>query len=383
MRGSAADSSTANRRTLAVAVVGLLVVLSGCLGGEGLGTAPGEQGLAGETATPELQPVEEGDLPPGVDESGVVNATRLLDAHRSVALAENYRVQLDPVAVADAEGGTMVLDRGQSRTRLVRETADGTTTYWASAEDRAVAVDDGSGAVTYATGHSGALDDLLDQSGRTETAVDPYVRYGEFEALGMVEREDGRFLKLQATGIDAAALEASPWQLVDGGQVVDLSGRVLITPEGRIAVADLAVTVETDAGETVTDGFRYEVGQVDDAALERPAWTAEAPQVGADFGENGTALVLTNRGETTIPAETELTVIAGGDVLGTVVVPEPVEPGAKLYVVAVVHDDATRTLHVGLGDRPAVDGHLLSFQRYDRVVAVGGTGDGEFEAGAP
>ncbi len=380
MRGSATDPSTANRRTVAVAVVGLLVVLSGCLGAVGDRTpSPADQGDLADGAS-EVRSIEDGDLPPGVDESGVVNATRLLDAHRSQGLSDGYRVRHEPVA-ADGEGEAVVLDRGPARARLVRETADGITTYWASGEGRAVAVRDPSSTVTYATGASGAAGDLLAQSSRTETAVDPYVRYGEFDAVGVVEREDGQFLKLEATGIDAAALSDGPSRIAGDGQVLEIAGQVLVTSAGVIGLAELEVTVETGDGETVTDVFRYEVGGVEEAALERPDWTEETPHVEASLHEDGTALALTNRGGAAIPEGTELRLVADGEVLGTATVPERVEPDGRLYAVVVTGDDATTTVHVGVGEPPSVEGHRVSLGRYDGVVAVGYADDGRFEAG--
>ncbi|PSP78069.1 hypothetical protein BRC81_08415 [Halobacteriales archaeon QS_1_68_20] len=186
-------------------------------------------------------------------------------------------------------------------------------------------------------------------------------------------------------GGDADALADSPWQIAGtDGHVVDLAGRVLVTSAGLLSEVELEVTIERGDGEVVSEVFRYEVDPVDEGALERPDWTEAAPHVTASYGENDTALVLTHRGGAAIPEGTELRLVADGEVLGTATVPERIEPGQRLYAVVAV-TNSSRTLHLQAGERPSVDEHKLSLQKYDGVVAVGdGEGEGsEFEAATP
>lgn len=397
---STTDATPGTRRVLATVALAVLLALAGCQTGEtptaGAETpatptpsavGPGEEGPEPSpvpdwpaTETPEAGPLEGLSLPPGVDEEGAVNGTRLLAAHRERRPDPPYRVRVDPVGSAVEPETTLVLTRGERRVRLRRATQTGTTAYWASGERRVVGVNREPG-VTYAKGRTAERDRLLALSTRARTAVVPYLLAGDLEAVGAVEIHGTQLVKLAVDGVDAEALAESPYRPAgDGARVLDAQGTLLVSQQGVVQRARLEVTYDTGDG-TVSETFRYALGAVDEPGLAAPEWLAEAPRIAATAGDRGTVLVLENGGETPLPAGTEVTVTGEGEVLGTLTLEQPLDPGGVRYVTARWDDeDATMTVAIH-DDRPETTRQHVDFRRYDTVAVAGTTEAGRFSVG--
>jgi len=382
---TAADSYRARVAFLSVALA-LLLALAGC-GGVEFGASdtggPAKATEWPEAETIEAEPLGETTLPPGVNESGVMNASRLLAAHRENFPAAPYRIRMDSADADLGQDTTLVLAQTEARARLRRSISEEPTTYWASGEQLVVAVDDGSG-VTYARGRTPTADRMLELSSRARTGTLPYVRFGELEVVGAVTLDERRYVKLRLTGLNSMELAASPWEPADSkGTVKGATGWVLVSTDGVVSQSRIEVTYERDDAGLVTDTLRYRLSDEAKVDIQRPEWISRAPHVVSSLSEDGTRLVLENVGQRPIVAGTELEMRTGKEELGVVQVPERIGPDERLYVTATrgeVDETTSVQAHV---DPPAPTNQMVDFDRYDTLVIEGRSEVGTFQVGSP
>ena len=239
-------------------------------------------------------------LPPGVNESGVENASALVAAHEE-SLAETgfsfefrANVSAGPASQWTVQRGTV----GANTTPLsVRSTSvrdlDGQTTTFATdlwADDESVAVRHSRGKQTElrrynrSGGNVGVYDESwahlpradLESQVTLSWLAELALTVGEFD-LDRVEQRDGdRIAVLRATDPVAAA------------NFTDLNATMFVDADGRIRSLSLTATGEDDAATRIHYEFALtEIGGVD---VERPEWVEEAepPERGNETTETTT-----------------------------------------------------------------------------------------------
>lgn len=250
------------RRLVPVAVAGLLVV-AGCTAVPGGTTSTATTGPTTETVDP-----AEADLPPGVNESGVVNASALAAAHDATLRSEGF--VLDGTFVRDPP------NRGNQTRTFDTVVAPGAERFQTAVETVRYA-SDASDAVSQRSGKrvwSNATATLRAATIDGETAVSsvedqpPWLsltrapqyrsslKIGEFAVEGAVVRDGHTFTTLVAEGASEA---------VDGNATVD--ARFVVDERG--VVHEATVSVSTPGSEA--DSAHYEVVQFG-GSPERPAW---------------------------------------------------------------------------------------------------------------
>lgn len=248
-----------SRRLVLVAVVALLLV-AGCSG------LPGGSASA---ASPETVDLGEADLPPGVSESGVANASALAAAHDATLREEGF--VLDGTFVRDppnrgalTRNYTTVVAPGGERFR----TAVSTVSYASDAPDASVsrrtrtrAWSDGSVTLRAATigGETAVstVDDLPPALSLTRAPqVRSYLEIGEYDVERVVVRDGRTFATLVAANASAAV-----------GEDVSFDARFVVDDRGVVHEADVSVS----APGSERDRAHYEVVRFG-GSPERPAW---------------------------------------------------------------------------------------------------------------
>lgn len=367
------------RRSVVVLTVGLIAVASFTAAGASISQRPAvptSPTVPSESTTPVETPNETTAFPPGTSESGIDNATRLLEAHRSHLADETYsiRTNVDRVSEATDENGTfrgfevdritLTSDKGPDETLFTIEyesAADAdensSQSYWLTDEMNATKRVDGDGleTTTYAylpTGRESALLDRGISQGLAEPSfvLRPYLLGVEYEHSGTVTRDDRTLHRFTSTGVNASAVaEHDIDEFPSSVERTDVT--ILVDERGIVRSFDASQT-RSRGSETVTTGVSYEIPRVGNVTPSRPDWvTRELPHLDASLSGNGTVVTINHTGGMTVSTANVLvsssSVYASADFTGTF------EPGDTLYFY-VKEDDASRVV-VRQNERPEVN----------------------------
>ncbi|AQL43355.1 hypothetical protein BV210_11930 [Halorientalis sp. IM1011] len=332
------------KRVLVTVAVAAMLVLAGCNGG-GQGTPTATNGTESTTesefsadvstptdldvsvsrAGPGAGGAASADLyPPGVDESGVYNASALVTRHFETAGAN---------AVMRAEfitgGGTtrLVHRNGSSGERftMVNETRGTAETWWASN-------------ATVVRWNGSASPSLTYSQGDTNTYT-TYQFTGLFRAVPFLILNTTDLAVDGTTSVDGQEvlrLSIEGVRNTSGGFVVDenisdLRGYVLVTPDGVVREMHYQSTDDrTGATESVT----VTVSGVGSTTVDRPSWASGYPDLTVSTGKDSSVLALEHRAGGSIPVDTRLRVGSDFVAYGNVTLSESLEAGETLYVVA-------------------------------------------------
>ena len=393
------------RRFVVVLTVGLIAMASFTTAGvsvaqrSDISASPTEPSRS-TTTTPVETPNETTVFPTGTSETGIDNATRLLETHQSRLADETYsvRTNVDQVSEATDENGTflgfdvdrisLTTDKGLdetlftiAETNVTLEGSNSSQSYWLT--DELVArksVDDaGLGTTRYEsippTGREAKLVDRMvsDAFGEPSFVIRPYLLGLDYEYSGTVSRNGRTLHRFDSVGVNASAVtEHGLTELSSSVEQVDAT--ILVDERGIIRSFDASKT-HSRANETVTTGVSYEIPQVGSVTPTEPDWvTTELPHLDASLSENGTIAVINHTGGMTVSTATVLvhsrSTSASTDFTGTF------EPGDTLYVY-VTEDDASRVI-VSQNERPEVNESFVRLGDQNvsilpwRVVAEGG-----------
>lgn len=368
-------------RSVVVLIVGLIAVASFTPAGASISqrtdaptspTAPSRSA----TTTPVETPTETTVFPPGTSESGIDNATRLLEAHRSHLADETYsiRTNADQVSEVTDENGTfrgfevdritLTSDKGPDETLFTIEYESATDedenasqSYWLTDEMNATKRVDGDGLETtmytyLPTGREAALLDRAITNGFVEPSfvLRPYLLGVEYEHSGTVTRDDRTLHRFTSTGVNASAVaEHDLDEFPSSVERVDVT--ILVDERGVIRSFDASQT-RSRGSETVTTGVSYEIPRIGNVTPSRPDWvTTELPHLDASLSGDGTVITINHTGGMSVSTANVLvhspSVSASTDFTGTF------EPGDTLYLY-VTEDDASRVI-VRQNERPEVN----------------------------
>lgn len=339
-------------RTTCALLVAVAVVLGGCVGA----TAHGPDATTDETTAnaSTTEPVgETADLPPGVTEDGVSNASALLEAHRE-ALAETSYVfesrsnySMGDVAGTGEQSGTVAkgffphvshatatIQRGNRTVEydvdqwanesvtLVRYRTENRTQYrklfHGDDEQRSPG-----------PGFGGPFLNRSDvESSISGTALIESVLATSNFTVESVETVDGHTL----TTLRAETVNES------GGfgtaNVTEYDARFVVDERGLVREVKFTMAFEDELGDETLLDYRFEVVRTGPVVVSRPAWSDAAlattsAQVSIDAAE--TYFVVANRGGDRLPAGTEIRVAHDGTNV-TLALERPLRPGEQAYV---------------------------------------------------
>jgi hypothetical protein len=250
------------RNLLAVVTVASLLVLAGCSGSSGGGTA--SPAGATETTDPGAAAIGQ---PVGTSEAGIENASALVAATGQRLTETDYAVTF---VLRQGSGGQQLNVTQQVRSSLDDERRR--YRFDSSGETNVVFVADGTrhiqatsdGETTYTSRELGQpfadvhAVDMLDGA----ESLGGILRSGTFERAGTVERDGRTLVRFDLTEFEGAG---------EGTTVVEANATVLVGEDGVVYSAARHIVLEEDGTTTRFDqAFRIET--LGDVSVERPEW---------------------------------------------------------------------------------------------------------------
>lgn len=307
------------RKLLSAALLATMVVAAGCVGGLGSGvtqetgqetTAAGTTTAAATTGAAETVTPSEATLPPGVNESGVANASALAAAHAEALNGTGYSFVM----------ATNVSMRFGNRTTLMNSTSNGTveenaTTFLLHSRSNrtmgnrtTVATSDVWGNETVILtrmqvdnrtryrhlNRTGRYDRLVRAQLGGSRLVEVALASGNY-TVESVERRDGRTL----TTLVATEYAGNRSMLGDAN-VTTFESTIVVDGEGLVHSLNLTVATEDARGNAQYVHYRFELTEVGDVTVEEPAWTAAA----LDANTTRAGGVMTTQAGSTMGTET-------------------------------------------------------------------------------
>ncbi|MFD1513750.1 hypothetical protein [Halomarina rubra] len=353
-------------RRLVPVLLAALVLLSGCTGVFDTGTT------ADETTTPEELDPAEADLPPGVNESGVENASSLAAAHNETLLAEGYVLNSSSTTNSSTFGNRTTTAQWVVGPSADRFTFDARTSvhtppsYDGPAGDYRQRLWGGDSVVTRIDrGNETTYNNVEALASRLGVAqsqtFERYLDIGAYDVERVVTDGEHTFTTLAAT---------------EPRDDAEFNG----TFEARFVVDERGVVHEVDVHTDQRMGdyeqrIEYRLVELG-ASPERPDWVSEVPDVAFEnvsvdadvntHGDGGSTpyLTVTNEGPDTLPAGAELNVTtnepdsdepAREETLNAVLrTGAPLDPGESVYVyrsgdtLELTRDEATAKSGDGL-----------------------------------
>ncbi|MFB6295259.1 MAG: hypothetical protein ABEH66_00235 [Halobacteriales archaeon] len=209
----------------------------------------------------------------------------------------------------------------------------------------------------------------------------PQIAVGEFEADGTVTRDGEELIRLRAVGINETAVEESRASFAPEN-LTDMSGTVLVRPDGLIRNMSLDMALESGEARSVS----YAVSGIGSTTASQPGWLTEAPQFEGALAADGKVFELTHAGGATLPAGSNLSLetgaFGGGLTFGNVSLGTPVSPGDTVYLYAT-GSLANATAHASVNEQPDLPSGALNLSERSDVQVSGTLEDLRFVIGTP
>lgn len=345
------------RRTIATVLLAVLLAFAGCSSGPGGTTAPNATDAPATNGGAAPLP---SDLPPGVNESGLADASALVDAHLASLNGTTYAFALTGGTATTNQSAETTYDVavGADHTLISKEAASANTTAWRNGSYSLHRQSAGE-SVRYGA-FAGPVQTGVEDPRRLQRLLVNYLHAASFDASATTH-EGSEYVKLTA-----ASANETFW----GESEVDtLNVSVLVSPDGRIDEFAFTATVNRSGSQATVD-LTYDLTAVGDVTPEEPAWTSDVPQVKTSLVGDGDVLAIRNTGGSAAPANSTLTV-AVSDAQAGVTLPSELAPGETAYVTATQSEGALNaTVHA---TRPDAGGY--DFSNSSRVLVVGRLGD--------
>ncbi|USZ69142.1 hypothetical protein NGM10_05235 [Halorussus salilacus] len=231
------------------------------------------------------------ELPPGVNETGIEDASELVEAHEAALVETGFAFGFEAnVTVGPARQFTAVSGRVESglsplvvESASERDLGDGPTAVgtdlWANETTVAVQYDregrDQLRRYNRSGGEFGVPDETWAHLPRADLKsqvtnawlIELALAAGEYDLERVDDRDGERVAVLRATEAAAAA------------NLTDLDSTVVVDEEGR--VRELSLTAAYEGEEPTTEvRYEFELTEVGGVSVERPAWVAEAEPPG-------------------------------------------------------------------------------------------------------
>jgi hypothetical protein len=301
--------------------------------------------------------------PPGVDSSGVTNATALVNAHFEAA-GSNAETRM----AFRSSGGTLgLVHRNGSageRLRYVNATTGQSDTFWRSGSTVARQNASKSPPITYSYGETNTY------TGYQFLGLIRVIPFTTLNGMslsvdGMTTVDDQDLLRLSIDSFNRSTDGLS----VQSG-LENPSGYALVTSEGVIREMHWEAT---NTNTSQTESMTVTVSGVGETSVTEPDWASGYPDATVSTESEGQVLALTHQRGDAIPADTRVQVGSGFSSFGNLTLSESLESGETLYIVASGRfGDYNVTANVG--SQPTVPEDAASFSR--RVPSVSAFLDG-------
>lgn len=375
------------KRGLAVIAVAALLVLAGCNGGGGAGTAePTATDAANGTATPgsdgaqtsctieyegtgeSMEPYEPtGPLPPasealqGVTESGLENDTAIWTGHFQQLYTNNTHYTENVQLQTGSGSARWTYTNGSQGDlfSLTNETDGRSVDFWAATSSSMVAQRNQSKtpAVTIGQGGTSLSTSYRFTSGLIRVVPSTSLTRATLADAGTTTLDGEEVYRFDVTGYNAP----------DGKEFLNIyqnataaSGTLLVDRRGVIREANVAVTLESD-GETTMSTMNYTASDVGAETGAPPDWVGTYPQASVSTEQNGQVLAVAVE-NCAIPSGTDIRVGREANPYGNVTLSESVSAGDTLYVVAG-GAVGNRTADAQVGSAPSLPSSPASFTR--------------------
>ena len=375
MAGEHDSSETASRaRVVATVVVGLLVAFSGV--GVGAELSKSDAQVVESPASDRAQRATQPPFPPGTNETGIANATALLQAHYSALQNTTYSArstgeEVTFVSSANQSGGewkvnpfTIAVEEGQAGTRTRVVARGDRTEYWVTENataTRSAHSQQNSTTVFYWYREDGTYGQLGHASRgiRPAATLVPYLEAVDYAYRGTVTRGNDTLHRFVSTGIEQSADSAMSSQFSSTGE--NVSARLLVSERGVIRQFNATVEYARE-NETVTARVNYSVDGIGETTTSEPAWlNEELPRVDASVIENGRVLALQYAGgyDPTNGTQPSVGVIVQSpNVNSDISVATPLSPGDTVYLWST---NRTGKLASSVNDPPSVNESFVAF----------------------
>lgn len=321
-----------SRRPVAVISVAILVVLAGCggvLGGDGAGPSNGD---------PSLDP---GEYPPGLNESGLTDASLLSETHAQTLAAVGFEAtysievniaaptgsrtqQIDQRVVAGAGLSTFFVN---ATTTQGDRTAN--TQYWGN---ESVAVQ------RTRSGEQIQYRPLPERINRTQqftfgTTLNQLSRFGDY-SLDSTDTENGQQIFTFTADSVNPDLGSGNSTLVDAENVSSLSSTLEVRENGVVQSFDLEFNASTTAGET-SYSVSFDLEDTGDRDVAEPSWLESAlsniTSVDLSATLENQVIRIDHNGGDPVPSESVLIVQANETIYQTTL-EESIEAGSSVYL---------------------------------------------------
>lgn len=346
-------------------------------------TTAGRSTAAGTTTAGSVA----GDLPPGVNASGIADHGALWSAHTEIAYAGGGYEHV--VVFAGAGNRTTIRLRASGNASNARATFGNGT-----ASEYAWYADGGNRSATWNTtsperayyeraGLSSVGPALLVAVAESYPAT--LLRRVAVEPAGTVERDGRTYVRLRATGVaDAESTSGLFRTSLPHDEYAAANGTVLVSSEGFVAAMDLTLVPATD-GEALSVTMNASRTA---PAVEPPAWLESAPALSTsvvDRSDRGHPQVLAveNTGDVAISAGATLSAGKSGFDFGNVTLSEAVEPGETAYVWLDGNSTFDADVDVAVDDRPTVPADAPDFGSATGIVVTVVDGNVTVAVGLP
>lgn len=395
-QGGTPGPSSRNRIVAAV-VVSVLVTAS----------AAGGVGAVAELSDPDSSVVEQlttdapnettqPQFPPGTNESGVTNATALLQAHHSTLQNTSYSAEVvseDVSFVADANrtGGewerspfTVAVEKGDAGTSISLDDQEDHFGYWMTENTTATRNVQSERNVTtaaYQYEENGTYGfEILGSNENLETLptalVAPYVAGVDYAYQGTVTHGNETLHRFASTGVDRSVDNTVSSQFPS--TVESVSTVLLVDERGVIREVNAAVEY-TRENETVTARTNYSVSGVGETTTSEPPWVAaKLSRFDVSVTDDGRVLAMQYTGgrDPTDGTQSEFVngTQSGADVFvrapnvnSNTTLTTPLTPGDTVYLWSV---NGTAELRSSVNDPPSVNESFVAFGSERAAVSL-------------
>ena len=335
-------------RTIFTLLLAATLVLAGGVSAGGLAQETTTDGDATET------PIDEStNLPPGVTEDGVSNATALLEAHQDALAATGYEFEsrsnysMGGVATVSEQSGTVAkaffpyVSHADATVERGNQTVEYDLDQWGNESLTLVRIQ---------TENRTQYQKLFYEEGGERSpslgSGGPFVNRSDVEA------------SVSGTGLIASALAMSNFtvesvETVDGhtlttlraeevnesggfgtANVSQFDGTLVVDERGLVREVNVSMAFESGFGGENRLAYHFEIVRTGPVVVQRPAWTDEALESSSariSIDSEETYFTVTNRGGDRLPNGTEIQV-SHGDVNTTLTLEQSLRPGETAYV---------------------------------------------------
>lgn len=360
------------KRGLLVVAMALLMVLAGCNGGPGGGTATptDESGTDADSSDGGDGDSSDGgdggamasgmtDLD-GVSESeGVFNSTAIVrGSFDTLNSPDSQFVESTEVSAGDM-GISYVYTNGSDADAFsfTNQTTGETVEFWASESITAQRNESSTPPITIGQGDTSVATSFAFTQLFRAVAIASFSRT-ELSAAGTSTLDGEELFRFSVDAYNQS--EEQSFSLLENATAV--SGTILVDSNGVMRQAGVVATLESN-GETRQATINYSVSEVGSATASQPDWLTDVPRASLSTESGGNVLTFSPEGSTTIPAGTRIEVgrAFATSPYGNVTLSDDLTSSDTLYVVSGGSFN-DKTVAAQIGQQPQIPDNPDSFE---------------------